>query len=83
MIGLDVGSSKSPEVLDPGKSMEFPFRWVIVGNATATGLLERLFPKLELQRTPEWRKASDVSSLHGRVICAATVISSPSRQTDD
>jgi len=32
MIGLDVGSSKSPEVLDPGKSMEFPFRWVIVGK---------------------------------------------------
>ena len=32
MIGLDVGSSKFPEVLAPGKSMEFPFRWVIVGK---------------------------------------------------
>jgi len=30
MIGPDVGSSKSPEVLGPGKSMEFPFR---LGNS--------------------------------------------------
>jgi hypothetical protein len=28
-------------------------------NATATELLERLFPKLELQRTPEWRFAPE------------------------
>lgn len=26
IIGPDVGSLKAPEVLDPGKSMEFPFR---------------------------------------------------------
>jgi hypothetical protein len=32
MIRSDVGSSKSPEVLDPDKSMEFRFRWVIVGK---------------------------------------------------
>lgn len=69
MIGPDVGSSKSPEVLDPGKSMEFPFRLGDSGQMRL--LLERLFAKLELQRTPEGRKASDVSSFHGRVICVA------------